>query len=72
MGHDPESDWLTPPFHRDRNSLLVAAEGGFGTVELKIDRFQSEVQGPVGQVLCILTRAAGADINCGGPQPNRA
>jgi hypothetical protein len=34
MGHDPTADWLTPPFHRDRNHLLVAAEGGFGTVNL--------------------------------------
>jgi len=48
MGHDPQSDWLTPPFHRDRNALLVAAEGGFGTVNLKEIDFQSEVQAPVG------------------------
>jgi uncharacterized protein (DUF362 family) len=52
MGHDPQSDWLTPPFHRDRNTLLVAAEGGFGTVKVgeanEID-FQSEVQAPVGE-----------------------
>jgi uncharacterized protein (DUF362 family) len=34
MGHDPQADWLTPPFHRDRNHLRVAAEGGFGTVNL--------------------------------------
>ena len=39
MGHDPQSDWLTPPFHRDRNSLLVAAEAGFlvGVQPLAID-----------------------------------
>jgi len=48
MGHDPQSDWLTPPFHRDRNHLLVAAEGGFGTVDLGAIDFQSEVQGPLG------------------------
>lgn len=48
MGHDPLSDWLTPPFLRDRNSLLVAAEGGFGTVDLGAIDFQSEVEGPVG------------------------
>ena len=49
MGHDPQADWLTPPFFRDRNTLLVAAEGGFGTVDLdKID-FESEVQAPVGE-----------------------
>ncbi|MBN1872706.1 MAG: DUF362 domain-containing protein [Anaerolineae bacterium] len=34
MGHDPAADWLTPPFHRDRNVLTVAAESGFGTVRL--------------------------------------
>jgi len=49
MGHDPRADWLTPPFHRDRNALLVAAEGGFGTVDLGQIDFQSEVQAPVGQ-----------------------
>jgi uncharacterized protein (DUF362 family) len=43
MGHDPRSDWATPPFHRDRNSLLVAAEGGFGTVALDAIDFLSEV-----------------------------
>ena len=48
MGHDPQSDWLTPPFHRDRNHLLVAAEGGFGTVDLQAIDFQSEVQAPLG------------------------
>jgi uncharacterized protein (DUF362 family) len=49
MGHDPSADWLTPPFHRDRNALLVAEEHGFGTVYMdKID-FQSEVPIPVSQ-----------------------
>jgi hypothetical protein len=48
MGHDPQSDWLTEPFHRDRNSLLVAAEGGFGTVKLDEIDFESEVQAPIG------------------------
>jgi uncharacterized protein (DUF362 family) len=43
MGHDPQSDWLTPPFHRDRNALLVAAEGGFGTVDLEEIDFVSEL-----------------------------
>lgn len=47
MGHDPQSDWLTPPFHRDRNALLVAAEGGYGTVDLNEIDFQSEVQAPL-------------------------
>lgn len=48
MGHDPQADWLTEPFHRDRNALLVAAEGGLGTVKLNEIDFQSEVQAPVG------------------------
>jgi hypothetical protein len=48
MGHDPQADWLTPPFHRDRNALLVAAEHGFGTVDLSQIDFQSELQAPVG------------------------
>jgi uncharacterized protein (DUF362 family) len=44
MGHDPMADWGTPPFHRDRNPLLVAAEGGFGTVDLREVDFHSEVE----------------------------
>ncbi len=48
MGHDPQADWLVPPFHRDRNALLVAAEQGFGTVDLSQIDFQSELQAPVG------------------------
>jgi uncharacterized protein (DUF362 family) len=55
MGHDPTSDWLTPPFHRDRNSLLVAAEAGFGTVNLHEIDFQSEVRAPIGQFYSALT-----------------
>jgi hypothetical protein len=49
MGHNPQSDWLTPPFHRDHNALLVTAQGGFGTVDLNEIDFQSEVQAPIGQ-----------------------
>ncbi|RPJ40202.1 MAG: DUF362 domain-containing protein [Chloroflexi bacterium] len=49
MGHDPQSDWLTEPFHRDRNALLIAAQSGFGTVDLNQIDYQSEVTGPVGQ-----------------------
>ena len=48
MGHDPRADWLTEPFHRDRNTLLVADEGGFGTVNLEEIDFLSEVNAPVG------------------------
>ena len=49
MGHDiTQGDWLTEPFHRDRNSLRVAAEHGFGTVNLDEIDFVSEVTAPVG------------------------
>ncbi|MFH1567041.1 MAG: hypothetical protein ABIL09_03510, partial [Gemmatimonadota bacterium] len=49
MGHDPASDWPTPPFRRDRNHLLIAAQRGFGTVDLKEIDFQSEVQAPLAE-----------------------
>jgi hypothetical protein len=49
MGHNPQADWLTPPFHRDRNALLVAAAGGFGTVDLEQIDFQSELPAPLGE-----------------------
>jgi hypothetical protein len=55
MGHDPQSDWGTEPFHRDRNSLLAAAEGGFGTVNLDEIDFESEVQSPVGKFFAKIT-----------------
>ena len=42
MGHDPQSDWPTPPFRRDRNHLLIAANRGFGTVDLDEIDFVSE------------------------------
>ncbi|MCK5119255.1 MAG: DUF362 domain-containing protein [Candidatus Latescibacteria bacterium] len=47
MGHDPSSDWPTPPFKRDRNALLVAAERGFGTVDMSQIDFETEVDRPV-------------------------
>jgi hypothetical protein len=49
MGHDPAADWPTPPFHRDRNALLVAAEAGFGTVDVEEIDFQSEVERPLAE-----------------------
>ena len=55
MGHDPQSDWLTPPFHRDRNSLLVAAEAGFGTVDLNEIDFESEVTTPLNEFFSHIT-----------------
>ena len=47
MGHDPAGDWPAPPFRRDRNPLLVAAEHGFGTVDLDEMDFETEVVPPV-------------------------
>ena len=47
MGHDPASDWPTPPFRRDRNHLLIAAQRGFGTVDLNEIDFESEVEYPL-------------------------
>jgi uncharacterized protein (DUF362 family) len=47
MGHDPASDWPRPPFKRDRNHLLLAAQSGFGTVNLDEIDFESEVDPPV-------------------------
>ena len=49
MGHDPTSDWPTPPFRRDRNHLLVAAEAGFGTVDLSQIDFKTDIKPPVAQ-----------------------
>jgi hypothetical protein len=49
MGHDPTLDWPTPPFRRDRNHLLVAAQGGFGTVDLDEIDFDSEVEAPLSE-----------------------
>ena len=49
IGHDPASDWPTPPFRRDRNHLLVAAQSGFGTVDLDEIDFESEVEGPLNE-----------------------
>lgn len=47
MGHDPHSDWPTPPFRRDRNHLLAAANRGFGTVDTAAIDFESEVSAPM-------------------------
>jgi hypothetical protein len=47
MGHDPASDWPTPPFRRDRNHLLVAANRGFGSVDLDQIDWQSDLAAPL-------------------------
>ena len=57
MGHDPYSDWPTPPFRRDRNHLLLAAERGFGTLDLDEIDFESEVQGPLAEFDSVATDA---------------
>lgn len=49
MGHDPATDWPTMPFKRDRNALLIAAENGFGTVNLDSIDFQTEIQPPLAE-----------------------
>ncbi len=57
MGHDPTADWPSPPFHRDRNALRVAAEAGLGTVNLQEIDWTSEVQGPVAEFHAVETDA---------------
>ncbi len=49
MGHDPQSDWLTPPFHRDRSALQVASESGWGTTDLSLIDYEFEVQPPLAE-----------------------
>jgi uncharacterized protein (DUF362 family) len=49
MGHDPASDWPTPPFKRDRNHLRVAAEHGFGTVNLDDIDFETDLTRPLAE-----------------------
>jgi len=47
MGFHPLIDWPYQPFVRDRSSLRIAHDSGFGTGDLtKID-FQAEVEAPV-------------------------
>ncbi len=48
MGHDPLSDYPTPPFRRDRNTMLAAAEHGFGPVNLDDIDFVTDLQRPLG------------------------
>ena len=55
MGHDPASDWPTPPFRRDRSHLLIAAQRGFGTVDLEEIDFESEVNAPLAEFDSVAT-----------------
>jgi len=43
MGHDPAADYPTLPYVRDRNHVLIGAEGGHGTVDPDAIDFESEV-----------------------------
>lgn len=55
MGHSVGADWLTEPFHRDRNHLLVASESGYGQCDLtKID-WTSDMTAPVGEFFSKIT-----------------
>jgi len=47
MGFDPLTDWPNQPFVRDRSSILIAHQNGFGTADLRQIDFQSEVQAPI-------------------------
>lgn len=49
MGFDPQADWPSQPHLRDRSALRIAAESGFGTVNLDEIDFVSEVASPVAQ-----------------------
>lgn len=49
MGHDPAADWPTPPFRRDRSHLRLAAESGFGTVDLGQVDFAHDLRVPVAE-----------------------
>ena len=55
MGHDPAADWPVAPFRRDRNHLLVAAQRGYGTVDLSEIDFGSEVSPPLADFDCLQT-----------------
>jgi hypothetical protein len=49
MGHDPAADWPTPPFRRDRNTLLMAARHGFGTVDLSQVDLETDLRPPLAE-----------------------
>ncbi len=63
MGHDPHSDWPQPPFRRDRNHLLIAANRGFGTVNLNEIDFASEVEAPLAEFDSVSTDSAATVAN---------
>jgi hypothetical protein len=64
MGVDPTSDWPMPPFRRDRNHIRIAAEAGFGTVDLNAIDFQGEVDAPLADFDSDETDSPGRVANC--------
>jgi hypothetical protein len=59
MGHNPAADYASPPFLRDRNALLVAAQSGFGTVNLdEIDWVTELMPQPAGVFYAAATDAS--------------
>lgn len=64
MGHDSQADWPNEPFHRDRNALRVAAEGGFGSVDLDEIDFESELEPqPAGTFFSEMTDSAETNLS---------
>ena len=63
MGHDPQSDWPTPPFKRDRNHILIAAQRGYGTVNLDEIDWESEVTAPLAEFDSVETDTPGTVAN---------
>jgi uncharacterized protein (DUF362 family) len=57
MGHDPTLDWPTPPYRRDRSPIVVAAEHGFGAVNLAEIDWESERTGPVAEFMSVAADA---------------
>jgi uncharacterized protein (DUF362 family) len=57
MGTDPATDWPNPPFRRDRNHLLIAAQHGYGTVDLNEIDYQHDgaVQAPLAEFDSVAT-----------------
>lgn len=62
MGHDSRADWPQQPFLRDRNALKIAADGGFGTVDLEQIDFESEVE-PAAEGTFYARRTDSAETN---------
>ncbi|MFH1085556.1 MAG: DUF362 domain-containing protein [Chloroflexota bacterium] len=58
MGFDPLSDWPNQPFVRDRSSIRIAHDDGYGTADLSRIDFQSEVAAPVAEFRTVETDSA--------------